>query len=49
MTNPTTQLLRLGITHAWLNQEVEAGRLPFNIQAVEDALLRRATGGKDDG
>ena len=51
------QLRRFGITHVWLKQEAEAGRLPcmhtgkrllFNTQAVEDALLRRAAGGKVD-
>ena len=52
------QLRRFGITHVWLKQEAEAGRLPcmhtgkrllFNAQAVEDALLRRAAGGRNDG
>lgn len=45
------RLRRFGLTHSWLQQEADAGRLPcmragrrllFNVQAVEAALLRRA-------
>ena len=51
------QLRRFGITQDWLKSEAEAGRLPcmrvgkrllFNVTAVEEALLRRATKGEDD-
>ena len=50
---------RLGLPAAWLRAEAEAGRIPslragrrllFNPEAVEDALIERASeGGKGAG
>lgn len=52
------RLRRFGITHAWLKQEAEAGRIPcmragrrllFNVEAVEESLIERATNGEGGG
>lgn len=53
-----SRLRRFGLTLAWLQAEAEAGRIPcmraekrwlFNVEAVEEALLRRAAEGESRG
>lgn len=55
-TQLTRRLRRYGITRAWLEAEVQAGRIPclktgrrrlFNFEAVKGELLRRAAEGGD--